>query len=87
MVLNFILAFIVVFCVGVLTMYQLYCMSKNQTNIEAWERGKVETLIKRGKILPVKYNKESHLCIGVLIHINRLTILSILDFIKISAMY
>ncbi|KAI7896792.1 DHHC palmitoyltransferase-domain-containing protein, partial [Mucor mucedo] len=55
MVLNFILAFIVVFCVGVLTVYQLYCMSRNQTNIEAWERGKVETLIKRGKILPVQY--------------------------------
>jgi hypothetical protein len=53
MVLNFVLAFIVVFCVGILTCYQLYCMAKNQSNIEAWERGKVEGLVKRGKILPV----------------------------------
>ncbi|CAO3612574.1 unnamed protein product [Mucor fragilis] len=55
MVLNFVLAFIVVFCVGILTCYQLYCMSKNQTNIESWERGKVEGLVKRGKIPPVNY--------------------------------
>lgn len=55
MVLNFVLAFIVVFCVGILTCYQLYCMARNQSNIEAWERGKVETLVKRGKIYPVKY--------------------------------
>lgn len=55
MVLNFVFAFIVVFCVGILTCYQLYCMSRNQSNIEAWERGKVETLVKRGKIPPVRY--------------------------------
>lgn len=53
MVLNFVLAFVVLFCVGVLTGYQLYCLLKNQTNIEAWERGKVEKLVKRGKIPPV----------------------------------
>ncbi|KAI7903905.1 DHHC palmitoyltransferase-domain-containing protein [Cokeromyces recurvatus] len=55
MVLNFVFAFIVLFCVGILTGYQLYCLSKNQTNIEAWERGKVEDLIRRGKISPVNY--------------------------------
>lgn len=53
MVLNFVLAFIVLFCVGILAAYQIYCLVKNQTNIEAWERGKVETLVKRGKIPPV----------------------------------
>jgi hypothetical protein len=53
MVLNFVFAFIVVFCVGILACYQLYCMSRNQSNIEAWERGKVQTLVKRGKIPPV----------------------------------
>lgn len=57
MVLNFVLAFIVVFCVGVLACYQLYCMSRNQSNIEAWERGKVQTLIKRGKIPPVSTHR------------------------------
>lgn len=56
MVLNFVLAFIVLFCVGILALYQLYCLAKNQTNIEAWERGKVESLVKRGKIPPVKKN-------------------------------
>ncbi|KAG2230980.1 hypothetical protein INT48_002759 [Thamnidium elegans] len=55
MVLNFVLAFIVLFCVGILAIYQLYCLTKNQTNIEAWERGKVESLVKRGKIPPVRY--------------------------------
>ncbi|RCH82677.1 Palmitoyltransferase [Rhizopus stolonifer] len=55
MVLNFVLAFIVVFCVGILTVYQLYCLSRNQSNIEAWERSKVEGLIRRGKILPIQY--------------------------------
>jgi hypothetical protein len=31
---------------------------RNQTNIEAWERGKVEMLIQRGKILPVRNGKK-----------------------------
>ncbi|CAO3650714.1 unnamed protein product [Mucor hiemalis] len=55
MVMNFVLAFVVLFCVGVLAGYQLYCLLKNQSNIEAWERGKVEKLVTRGKIPPVKY--------------------------------
>jgi hypothetical protein len=53
MVINFVLAFIVLFTVGILSIYQIYCMTKNQTSIEAHERGKVEKLIKRGKIAPV----------------------------------
>ncbi|KAI9482907.1 MAG: palmitoyltransferase PFA4 [Benjaminiella poitrasii] len=55
MVLNFVFAFIVLFCVGILTCYQLYCLSRNQSNVEAWERGKVEDLVRRGKIPPVNY--------------------------------
>ncbi|KAG1169709.1 hypothetical protein G6F70_008178 [Rhizopus microsporus] len=55
MVANFVLAFVVLFAVGILSGYQFYCLLRNQTNIEAWERGKVETLIRRGKILPVNY--------------------------------
>ncbi|KAI8876536.1 zf-DHHC-domain-containing protein [Backusella circina FSU 941] len=55
MVINFVLAFIVLFSVGILSIYQIYCMTRNQTSIEAYERGKVEKLIKRGKIAPVYY--------------------------------
>ncbi|KAI8987153.1 DHHC palmitoyltransferase-domain-containing protein [Pilobolus umbonatus] len=55
MVLNFIMVFIVLFCVGILTIYQLYCMCRNQTNIESWERGKVNKLVKKRKIPPVNY--------------------------------
>ncbi|KAI9497693.1 DHHC palmitoyltransferase-domain-containing protein, partial [Zychaea mexicana] len=55
LVLNFILAFVVLFCVGILSIYHMYCMSRNQSSVESWERSKVNTLIKRGKILPIKY--------------------------------
>jgi palmitoyltransferase len=56
MVLNFVLAFCVLFGVGILMIYQLYCLSRNQSNIEAWERSKVEGLVKKGKIPPVSKN-------------------------------
>ncbi|RCH79498.1 Palmitoyltransferase [Rhizopus stolonifer] len=52
---NFVLSFVVLFAVGTLSGYQFYCLLRNQTNIEAWERGKVETLVRRGKIRPVDY--------------------------------
>ncbi|KAI8366111.1 DHHC palmitoyltransferase-domain-containing protein [Radiomyces spectabilis] len=55
MVVNFVLAFVVLFCVGILSMYHLYCMARNQSTIESWERSKVEKLIRRGKIPPVEY--------------------------------
>ncbi|KAI8979585.1 DHHC palmitoyltransferase-domain-containing protein [Mycotypha africana] len=55
MVLNFVLSFTVLFCVGILTCYQLYCLSRNQSNIEAHERSKVEKLVQRGKIPPIRY--------------------------------
>ncbi|KAI9027182.1 DHHC palmitoyltransferase-domain-containing protein [Phycomyces nitens] len=55
MVLNFVLAFVVLFCVGILSVYHLYCIAKNQSTIEGWERGKVEKLVKRSKIPPVVY--------------------------------
>ncbi|KAI9323516.1 DHHC palmitoyltransferase-domain-containing protein [Dichotomocladium elegans] len=56
LVVNFILAFIVLFCVGILSIYHLYCMSRNQSSIESWERDKVKKLIRRGKIMPVREN-------------------------------
>ncbi|ORX47477.1 zf-DHHC-domain-containing protein [Hesseltinella vesiculosa] len=53
--LNFVLDMIVLFCVGILSGYHLYCLARNQSTIESWERGKVETMIRRGKILPFDY--------------------------------
>ncbi|KAG0746939.1 hypothetical protein G6F57_007894 [Rhizopus arrhizus] len=55
MIMNFVLVFVVLFAVGILSGYQFYCLLRNQSNIEAWERGKVETLVRRGKIQPIKY--------------------------------
>ena len=55
LVLNFVLAFIVLFCVGALSLYQLYCLSMNRSAIESWECGNVEKLVRRGKIKPVEY--------------------------------
>ncbi|KAI8888132.1 zf-DHHC-domain-containing protein [Backusella circina FSU 941] len=54
-IINFLLTFIVLFSVGILTLYQIYCVARNQTTIEAWERGKVNKLIRRGKITAVLY--------------------------------
>ncbi|SAM02577.1 hypothetical protein [Absidia glauca] len=42
--------FITVFAVSLLGLYHGYCIFKGQTTIEAWERSKVKSLIKRGKI-------------------------------------
>lgn len=50
MAVNFALAFCVLCSVGILTVYQLYCLTRNQSTIEAWERSKVERLVARGKI-------------------------------------
>ncbi|KAI8333115.1 DHHC palmitoyltransferase-domain-containing protein [Chlamydoabsidia padenii] len=54
-VLNFALATIVLFCVGILGGYHFYCVARNQSSIEACERDKVETMIRRGKIPPFEY--------------------------------
>ncbi|KAI8342988.1 DHHC palmitoyltransferase-domain-containing protein, partial [Chlamydoabsidia padenii] len=55
LVLNFVLATVVLFSVGILGGYHLYCLARNQSTIEAWERGKVETLVRRRKIPPFEY--------------------------------
>ncbi|KAI9302543.1 DHHC palmitoyltransferase-domain-containing protein [Cunninghamella echinulata] len=54
-VINFVLDIIVLFSVGILSGYHFYCLLVNQSTIEAWERSKVETLIRRGKIPPFEY--------------------------------
>ncbi|KAG0747896.1 hypothetical protein G6F57_001720 [Rhizopus arrhizus] len=51
--------------ISILSGYQFYCLLRNQTNIEAWERGKVEMLIQRGKILPTQYPYDIGLYINI----------------------
>ncbi|GAB5592113.1 Palmitoyltransferase [Umbelopsis nana] len=55
LVVNFVLDIVVLMCVGVLSCYHIYCVAKNQSTIESWERSKVEGLIRRGKIPPTRY--------------------------------
>ncbi|ORY97517.1 DHHC palmitoyltransferase-domain-containing protein [Syncephalastrum racemosum] len=55
MVLDFVAAFIVLFCVLMLTVYHCYLLARNQTTIESWERSKVKRLISTGKIPLVHY--------------------------------
>ncbi|CAO3642852.1 unnamed protein product [Cunninghamella blakesleeana] len=55
LVLNFVLDIIVLFSVGILSGYHLYCVLINQSSIEAFEKSKVESLIRRGKIPPFEY--------------------------------
>ncbi|ORZ23641.1 DHHC palmitoyltransferase-domain-containing protein [Absidia repens] len=55
LVINFVLSIVVLFSVGILGGYHLYCLLRNQSTIEAWERGKVETLVRRRKIPPFDY--------------------------------
>lgn len=54
-IIDFALAFCVLCSVGILAIYQMYCITQNQTNIEAWEKSKVDRLVKRGKIPKVNY--------------------------------
>ncbi|ORX61435.1 zf-DHHC-domain-containing protein [Hesseltinella vesiculosa] len=47
--------FMVVFSVGILGLYHLYCLFRGQTSIEASERSQVNRLVKRKKIPPVEF--------------------------------
>ena len=42
-------------CVGLFSLYHLYLAAGNSTTIEGWEKDKVATLIRRGKIREIKY--------------------------------
>jgi palmitoyltransferase len=42
-------------CVGMFSLYHLYLAAGNSTTIEGWEKDKVATLIRRGKIREIKY--------------------------------
>ncbi|ORY29956.1 DHHC palmitoyltransferase-domain-containing protein [Naematelia encephala] len=42
-------------CVGMFSLYHLYLASDNTTTIERWEKDKVATLVRRGKIREIAY--------------------------------
>lgn len=42
-------------CVGMFSLYHLYLAAGNSTTIEGWEKDKVATLVRRGKIREIKY--------------------------------
>lgn len=42
-------------CVGLFSLYHLYLISSNTTTVERWEKDKVATLVRRGKIEEIKY--------------------------------
>ncbi|KAG8984251.1 Palmitoyltransferase, partial [Tulasnella sp. 427] len=45
----------VLICVGFFSLYHFYCLLNNTTTIEGWEKDKVATLIRRGKIREIKF--------------------------------
>ncbi|KAG8853134.1 Palmitoyltransferase [Tulasnella sp. 330] len=45
----------VLLCVGIFSIYHFYCVCINSTTIEGWEKDKVATLIRRGKIREIKF--------------------------------
>jgi hypothetical protein len=40
-------------CVGIFSLYHLYIAAGNSTTIEGWEKDRVATLVRRGKIKEV----------------------------------
>ncbi|RIB03287.1 zf-DHHC-domain-containing protein [Gigaspora rosea] len=54
LILNYAAVIPVLFSVGMLSMYHFYCMWTNTTTIENWEKDKVATMVRRGKIKEVK---------------------------------
>ncbi|KAG8911658.1 Palmitoyltransferase, partial [Tulasnella sp. 417] len=45
----------VLICVGFFSLYHFYCLLTNTTTIEGWEKDKVATLVRRGKIREIKF--------------------------------
>ncbi|CAG8544248.1 10638_t:CDS:2 [Cetraspora pellucida] len=55
LILNYAAVLPVLFSVGMLSMYHFYCMWTNTTTIENWEKDKVATMVRRGKIKEVTF--------------------------------
>jgi hypothetical protein len=54
-IVNFALCVPVWLMVGVFSIYHMYCAAGNSTTIEGWEKDRVATMVRRGKIREVKY--------------------------------
>jgi len=54
-ILNYVFCVPVLLAVGGFSMYHIYCLFTNTTTIEGWEKDKVATLIRRGKIREIKF--------------------------------
>ncbi|THH06676.1 hypothetical protein EW145_g3922 [Phellinidium pouzarii] len=54
-ILNYVTCIPVLLGVGGFSLYHFYCLLKNTTTIEGWEKDKVATLVRRGKIHEVKF--------------------------------
>ncbi|KAG6814148.1 hypothetical protein H0H92_002143 [Tricholoma furcatifolium] len=54
-ILNFVTCIPVFLAVGGFSLYHLYCLLGNSTTIEGWEKNKVATMVRRGKLREVKF--------------------------------
>lgn len=54
-ILNYVTCVPVLLAVGAFSVYHFYCLLNNSTTIEGWEKDKVATLIRRGKIREIKF--------------------------------
>ena len=54
-VLNLAACIPVLLCVSIFSLYHYWSLWSNTTTIESWEKDKVATLIRRGKIRDIKY--------------------------------
>ncbi|KAI0323012.1 zf-DHHC-domain-containing protein [Amylostereum chailletii] len=52
---NFVTCISVLVMVGGFSLYHFYCLLGNSTTIEGWEKDKVATLVRRGKIREIKF--------------------------------
>ncbi|KAJ1302776.1 hypothetical protein OPQ81_003084 [Rhizoctonia solani] len=55
LILNYAACTPVLLLVGGFSIYHFYCLASNQTTIEGWEKDKVATLVRRGKIHDIKF--------------------------------
>ncbi|TDL20993.1 zf-DHHC-domain-containing protein [Rickenella mellea] len=54
-VMNYVTCVPVILAVGAFSIYHFYCLMSNTTTIEGWEKDKVATMVRRGKIHEVKF--------------------------------
>ncbi|EIM83578.1 zf-DHHC-domain-containing protein [Stereum hirsutum FP-91666 SS1] len=54
-ILNYVACIPVLLMVGGFSLYHFYCLLGNSTTIEGWEKDKVATLVRRGKIRDIKF--------------------------------